>query len=90
MGHHPFFLVDVRKYLMKTFQEFLAQRATTEGLWLNDKNALPGMSRLNVTPFTNKKRKRHVAKIKPPKPYPAGVPTVRKIVHTQMFPKQPS
>jgi hypothetical protein len=32
---------------MKTFQEWLAMR---EGLWLNDKNAVIGLSRLNPLP----------------------------------------
>ncbi len=32
---------------MKTFHEWLAMR---EGLWLNDKNAVIGMSRLNPLP----------------------------------------
>ncbi|MFN7804679.1 MAG: hypothetical protein ACK5TO_11720 [Planctomycetaceae bacterium] len=40
---------------MKTFQEWLAIR---EGLWLNDKNAVIGMS--NINPLLQKK-----AKVKP-------------------------
>jgi len=36
---------------MKTFHEWLAERmAKNEGLWLNDKNAVIGMSRLNPLP----------------------------------------
>jgi hypothetical protein len=36
---------------MKTFHEWLAERTTkNEGLWLNDKNAVSGMSRLNPLP----------------------------------------
>ena len=43
---------------MKTFHEWLAQRMKNEGLWLNDKNAVIGMS--NVNPLLQKK-----AKVKP-------------------------
>jgi hypothetical protein len=36
---------------MKTFHEWLAERmAKNEGLWLNDKNAVVGRSRLNPLP----------------------------------------
>jgi hypothetical protein len=35
---------------MKTFHEWLAERTKNEGLWLNDKNAVVGMSRLNPLP----------------------------------------
>lgn len=36
---------------MKTFHEWLAERmAKNEGLWLNDKNAVVGISRLNPLP----------------------------------------
>lgn len=38
---------------MKTFCEWLAERkakAKNEGLWLNDKNAVIGLSRLNPLP----------------------------------------
>jgi hypothetical protein len=44
---------------MKTFHEWLAERmAKNEGLWLNDKNAVIGMS--NINPLLQKK-----AKVKP-------------------------
>ena len=44
---------------MKTFHEWLAERTTkNEGLWLNDKNAVVGMS--NINPLLQKK-----AKVKP-------------------------
>ena len=43
---------------MKTFQEWLAERTKNEGLWLNDKNAVVGMS--NMNPLLQKK-----AKVKP-------------------------
>ncbi|MBS0261987.1 MAG: hypothetical protein JSS02_08515 [Planctomycetes bacterium] len=44
---------------MKTFHEWLAERtAKNEGLWLNDKNAVVGMS--NINPLLQKK-----AKVKP-------------------------
>ena len=36
---------------MKTFHEWLAERmAKNEGLWLNDKNAVVGLFRLNLLP----------------------------------------
>ena len=37
-----------------TFAEYMR---IPEGLWLNDKNALPGMSRLNPLPAHLKRRK---------------------------------
>ena len=43
---------------MKTFHEWLAERTKNEGLWLNDKNAVVGMS--NINPLLQKK-----AKVKP-------------------------
>jgi hypothetical protein len=43
---------------MKTFHEWLAERTTNEALWLNDKNAVVGMS--NINPLLHKK-----AKVKP-------------------------
>gem|GEM_PF-3773808 len=44
---------------MKTFHEWLAERTTkNEGLWLNDKNAVVGMS--NINPLLQEK-----AKVKP-------------------------
>ena len=39
------------RYSMKTFHEWLAERmAKNEGLWLNDKNAVIGLSQLNPLP----------------------------------------
>ena len=35
---------------MKTFQEWLAERTKNVGLWLNDKNGVIGLSRLNPLP----------------------------------------
>ena len=32
---------------MKTFHEWLAERTKNEGLWLNDRNAVVGMSNIN-------------------------------------------
>ena len=56
------------------FQEWLAVR---EGLWMPDKAAVPGLSRLNVTPMTNTQRKRLVSKpVKLPNPFK---PTVAKV-----------
>ena len=43
---------------MKTFHEWLAERPKNEGFWLNDKNAVVGMS--TVYPLLQKK-----AKVKP-------------------------
>jgi hypothetical protein len=43
---------------MKTFHEWLAERPKNEGFWLNDKNAVVGMSTIN--PLLQKK-----AKVKP-------------------------
>jgi hypothetical protein len=69
---------------MKTFHEWLAERMKNEGLWLNDKNAVVGMS--NINPLLQKK-----AKVKPlklpkaklgvratPKPFKAMLPAVFK------------
>jgi hypothetical protein len=47
---------------MKTFHEWLAERVQAEGLWLNDKLAVPGLS--NVSPLNKLKG----VKLKPPKP----------------------
>jgi len=65
---------------MKTFHEWLAERTKNKELWLNDKNAVVGMS--NINPLLLKK-----AKVKPlklpkaklgvrtmPKPFKAMVP----------------
>lgn len=69
---------------MKTFHEWLAERMKNEGLWLNDKNAVVGMS--NMNPLLQKK-----AKVKPlklpkaklgvgatPKPFKAIAPAAFK------------
>jgi len=40
---------------MKTFHEWLAERMKNEGLWLNYKNAVVGMS--NINPLLQKKAK---------------------------------
>ena len=50
--------VGVTDAAMKTFHEWLADRMKNEGLWLNDKNAMVGMS--NINPLLQKK-----AKVKP-------------------------
>jgi len=48
-----------------------------EGLWLADKNAVPGMSRINPFPATQAQLKRMRPKpVKPPKPV---TPTVKKV-----------
>jgi hypothetical protein len=33
---------------MKTFHEWLTDRTKNEGLWLNDKSAVVGMSKINT------------------------------------------
>jgi len=44
---------------MKTFHEWLAERTKkNEGLWLNDKNAVIGLSRLNPLPKDSAANKR--------------------------------
>ncbi|MFO0903216.1 MAG: hypothetical protein U0939_09465 [Pirellulales bacterium] len=53
---------------MKTFHEWLAMR---EGLWLNDKNAVIGLSRLNPLPKNSAVNK---ILAKKSKPQPSGVP----------------
>jgi hypothetical protein len=57
---------------MKTFHEWLAERQQRqcEGLWLNDKLAVPGMS--NVNPLMQKKVKgrKQTPAVKPLKPKP--------------------
>jgi hypothetical protein len=50
---------------MKTFHEWLAVR---EGLWLNDKNAVIGLSRLNPLPKNSAVNKSLAKKPKPAKP----------------------
>jgi hypothetical protein len=35
---------------MKTFHEWLAEGTKNHGLWLNDKSAVVGLSRLNLLP----------------------------------------
>lgn len=54
---------------MKTFHEWLAERTTkNEGLWLNDKHAVIGLSLLNPLPknsAVNKSLAKGTAKAKP-------------------------
>jgi hypothetical protein len=47
---------------MKTFYQWLAERVQAEGMWLNDKLAVPGLS--NVSPLNKLKG----AKPKPARP----------------------
>lgn len=69
--------IDTR---MKTIHEWLADRTKSEGLWLNDKNAVVGMS--NINPLLQKKAKVKPSKltkaklgvVKTPKPFKAMVP----------------
>jgi len=65
---------------MKTFHKWLAERTKNEGLWLNDKNAVVGMS--NINPLLQKKAKVKPLKlpkaklgvVKTPKPFKAMAP----------------
>ncbi len=65
---------------MKTFREFLKQKAVSEGLWLPDSAAVLGLSRINTLPTTNAGRKKlhpHPVKALPPvKPLALTVPKV--------------
>jgi hypothetical protein len=72
---------------MKTFNEWLADRMKNEGLWLNDKNAVIGLSRLNPLPknsAVNKSWAKGPAKAKlgvapaTPKPFKAMAPAAFK------------
>jgi hypothetical protein len=56
---------------MKTFHEWMAVR---EGSWLNDKNAVLGLSRLNPPPKDSAVNK---SLAKKPKPPPSGVPAFK-------------
>lgn len=55
-----------------TFSEYVQIR---EGLWLNDKNALPGMSRLNSLPTKTKSNKPKPLALKPTRPLARKPPT---------------
>ncbi len=61
---------------MKTFHEWLRerQRRQCEGLWLNDKNAVIGLSKLNPLPRDSAVNKSLKQK---PKPLPSGVPVFK-------------
>ncbi len=60
---------------MKTFHEWLAVR---EGLWLNDKNAVIGLSRLNPLPKNSAVNKSLAKKPKPAKAMPGVAATTPK------------
>jgi hypothetical protein len=60
---------------MKTFHEWLAERMKNEGLWLNDKNAVIGLSRLNPLPKNSAVNK---SLAKKPKPFKATPPAAFK------------
>jgi hypothetical protein len=61
---------------MKTFHEWLAERQQRqcEGLWLNDKNAVIGLSKMNPLPRDSAVNKSLKQKPKPP---PSGVPVFK-------------
>jgi hypothetical protein len=61
---------------MKTFHDSLAdrERRQCEALWLNDKNAVVGLSKLNPLPRDSAVNKSLSKKPKPPKP---ATPTVQ-------------
>jgi len=45
--------------MFMTFAEYLSQK---EGLLMPDRPAVPGLPKINSTPFTNAHRRRHAAK----------------------------
>jgi hypothetical protein len=58
----------------RSFREYCELR---EGLWLADKNAVPGMSKINPFPTTQAELKRTRAKpMKIPKPHKAIIPPI--------------
>jgi len=57
---------------MKTFHEWLVEQRQCEGLWLNDKNAVVGLSKLNPLP-----RDSAVNKSLSKQPARAATPTVK-------------
>lgn len=59
---------------MKTFHEWLREHTKNEGLWLNDKNAVIGLSRLNPPPKNSAVNK---SLSKKPKPPTLGVPVFK-------------
>jgi hypothetical protein len=70
-----------------SFREYLTMR---EGLWLPDKKAVPGMSRINPFPATQAQLKRIRAKPTPtPKPFKPTVQPVANVVLSKMIPKLP-
>lgn len=77
---------------MKTFQEWLAERTKSEGLWLNDKNAVIGLSRLNPLPknsAVNKSLAKGPAKAKAMLGVAAATPKPFKATPTAAFKPQP-
>lgn len=67
-----FFIDGERKYFtMMTFSEYVQIK---EGLWLNDKNALPGLSRLNPLPMQPKKKNPIAELPKPIRSVPKPIP----------------
>lgn len=58
---------------MKTFHEWLKERQQCEGLWLNDKNAVIGLSKMNPLPkdsavnksLSNKSKTAQPARLQP-------------------------
>ncbi|QEL16356.1 hypothetical protein [Limnoglobus roseus] len=62
-----------------TFSEWLAQR--DEGFLLPDRPALKGMTKINMTPFTDAQRKRIQPKpVKKPKLFPPTIRRMKEIV----------
>lgn len=76
-----FFFIEAvdPKYGMMTFMQYVEMRRAEvrEGLWLADKNAVAGMSKINPFPATQARLNRMRLKpVKPPKPF---TPTVQKV-----------
>ena len=55
---------------MKTFHEWLREQRQCEGLWLNDKHAVIGLSKMKPLPRDSAVNK---SLSKKPKPLPSGV-----------------
>ncbi|RCS48327.1 hypothetical protein DTL42_13465 [Bremerella cremea] len=74
---------------MKTFHEGLAERERRqcEGLWLNDKNAVIGLSKVNPLPTDSVVNK---SMSKKPKPPPSGVPPDKRQHRKPWKPAQPA
>lgn len=70
---------------MMSFKQFVAMQ---EGLWLPDRAAVSGLSKINPFPTTNAHRKKLVPKkVKAPPPVSPFKATVRQVVPPHSIPK---